>query len=398
MKLIIHIGTAKTGTTSIQLFLYQNQDLLRENGYHFLQNVGKKNNRELAAYCMNDYKNYNFFRTGNISTKEDKEIFKKNLVKKLKEEILSLPESVHTVIVTSEHFHSRTKTEEEVKNLYILMAPYFTDIKIVCYIREQIKMCTSLYSTAIKSGNNPLFADFLKKCTPDNIYYNYSDMLLNWEKVFGRKAIDVSLFEKKEFLNHDLLDDFIAKINPELISILDKNISVENESLTYPGQILGKAINQIYPKKTKFDKSIERSRRRCQKIIYQKCKGTGEQASLEEQKRIYNSFTESNEALRKKYFPNKEILFQPPYIEPEIDKTINDNFIDILVDVLTIAKEDNRKIAIPVRYASVLQDAATRLEEESPEVSLKLMSLAHKIRPTDHTIKQKLKEYRRLSH
>ena len=395
MKAIIHIGTEKTGTTSIQEFLYQNQNLLREKGYHFIQSAGKKNHRQLVAYCLNDYRNDEFFKINKINTGEEKKRFKEDLLNKFEEEILSLPESIHTVIISSEHFHSRTKTEEEVKNAHTLLSPYFTDIKIVCYVREQVKMCTSLYSTAIKAGNNPLFDDFLKKCAPKNIYYNYSDMLFNWEKAFGREAIDVSLFEKKEFLNHDLLDDFIAKIDLDLVGILDKNISIENESLTYPGQILGKAINQVFSQKTKFDK-VKKIRKKCQKIIYQKCKGTGEQASLEEQKRIYDLFFESNEALRKKYFPGKEILFQAPSIEPEVDKTINDSFIDVLADILTLAKEDDREIAIPVRYASVLRDAAIKLEKESPELSLKLMSLAHKIRPSGHFIKQKLEEYKQL--
>ena len=71
-------------------------------------------------------------------------------------------------------------------------------------------------------------------------------MLSNWEAAFGLESLNVSIFSKDEFLNYDLLDDFTAKIESALVGKLDKTISIENESLSYPGQVLGIAVMDIF--------------------------------------------------------------------------------------------------------------------------------------------------------
>ena len=50
MKLLIHIGTPKTGTTSIQAFLSSNRELQMANGFHYSRSLGEKNQRRIAIY------------------------------------------------------------------------------------------------------------------------------------------------------------------------------------------------------------------------------------------------------------------------------------------------------------------------------------------------------------
>ncbi len=42
MNLIVHIGTPKTGTTTIQEMLFESREILKSKGFHFLQCAGKK--------------------------------------------------------------------------------------------------------------------------------------------------------------------------------------------------------------------------------------------------------------------------------------------------------------------------------------------------------------------
>ena len=53
MKAVIHIGTEKTGTTTLQEFLHLNRANLKNQGIAYLQSPGERNNRKLATYCMN---------------------------------------------------------------------------------------------------------------------------------------------------------------------------------------------------------------------------------------------------------------------------------------------------------------------------------------------------------
>ena len=168
MKAIVHIGTEKTGTTSIQNFLYKNRKKLRGGGYHFLQSAGKTNNRALPAYCVDNDRIDDFYPQLGITTLEDRLTHERAFIREFEHELATLPKHIHTVVISSEHFHSRIITEAEMDNVHALLTTYFDDIQIVCYLRDQITTCTSYYSTVLKSGDPSSFADFIQHCKPQN--------------------------------------------------------------------------------------------------------------------------------------------------------------------------------------------------------------------------------------
>ena len=397
----MHIGTEKTGTTSIQEFLYQNQKQLIDSGHYFIQSAGAKKNRALPAYCMRDDKYDDFFRNQEITTSHQKNEFKRDFLNRFQNEIESVPSQIHTVIISSEHFHSRINTQDEVDNVYQLLSSYFSDLKIICYLRDQVSTCMSFYSTAIKSGNRPSFGKFVLNCNAKNIYYNYSEMLSNWERVFGLESLNVSVFSPEEFLNGDLLDDFTAKLDPALVGRLDKKILIENESLSYAGQVLGIAVNSVFPSSAQ-EADVTAMRNKCHKIIYDRCKGKGEQPSFDEQQRIYAEFADSNEKVRQKFFPDKPVLFPPILKEAETNKTIDIGFIDALSGIFDVIVEGKATSALPAiraiglsdSYADIFRNAALKIEKEDLKLAFELMNLAHEIRPAGPIIKQKLDEYR----
>lgn len=399
MKAIVHIGIEKTGTTSIQEYLYQNQKQLKDNGFYFIQSAGKRNNWALPFYCMSDDKyDYCFnhepiLKNKGITSLKRINKFKHVFINNFQNEIKSIQNGIHTVIISSEHFHSRTNTQEEVDNVYELLSSVFSEIKIVCYLREQVATRTSSYSRAIWSGGSLSIDDFIQQCKPENIYFNYYEMLMNWERSFGLESLDVSLFDPNQFLNGDLLDDFTAKINPNLVGTLNKNISTENESLNYAGQVLGKAINKVFPRYIERD-GLNSVRAKCEEIVYRECKGKGEQPSLDIQDKIFSEFSESNERLRQKFFPEMNTIFKPRSDETLSNKIIDDGLVDILSSIFNVVIEDGKGIILPDRYANLFRDTALKIEKDDLKSAFELMSLAHKIRPSDRFIKQKLEEYR----
>lgn len=50
MKCILHIGTAKTGTTLLQNWIYDNKVEFSKSGIYISENLGKTNNRLIPAY------------------------------------------------------------------------------------------------------------------------------------------------------------------------------------------------------------------------------------------------------------------------------------------------------------------------------------------------------------
>ena len=426
MKAIVHIGTEKTGTTSIQRYLYQNRGKLKGAGFHFLQSAGKRNNQALPAYCLDEHRRDDYFRNRGIQTLEQRQEFNRLFIKAFDSEIRGLPQHITTVIMSSEHFHSRIRTEAELDNLSKLLTPYFDEIKIVCYLREQATTCKSYYSTHLKSGGTQSFSEFLERCRPENTYFNYYEMLANWERGFGFESLDVSLFLQDRFLNGDLLDDFTAKIDAALVGELDKPRAVENESLTPFGQALARAVNIIFPWDTVMpDEGIIRGR--CHKVIARGLPGSGQLPSVEARSSIYDSFIESNAIVQRKFFPAVPLLFAPPdgLVVPEavIDGVEFDVLIAVLkliakdqfaagdyVRVCTIffscineitnlvSNQDDKKInsglaVFSKKEAYILRDLALRIERRDVRLALALMKLADRIGSDVPGITGKLSEY-----
>lgn len=385
----------KTGSTSIQEYLYLNEKKLCESGFYYFQGCDSRNSRVLAAYCTSEHKRDDYLGARGITSLKEKLEFKRDFLKSFRKEMALIPKKVHTVIISSEHLHSRVNTSAEVNNVYELLSSFFSKMKIVCYLREQLEACVSLYSTAIKNGKNIPFDDFLLTCKPENVYFNYYNMLSNWEKSFGLESLDVSLFDSELFVNGDLLDDFTAKINPALIGVLNKNITTENESLTYVGQVLGKAINEVFSGGIGMN-GVNPALIKCHEIIYRNYKGKGESASINARNEIYNKFTESNEKIRKKYFPERKVLFKLLIKETRVSKAIDDKFIDVLSSLIKLTTNECSNMTLSDRYADIFRDAALMVEKDNPKMAYELMGLALKIRPSGPFIKQKLEEYRQL--
>jgi hypothetical protein len=410
--------------------LYLNRGKLKGAGFHFLQCAGKQNNQALPAYCLDEKRPDDYFRNQGIQTLKQRQEFKRQFIKAFDSEIRGLPQHVTTVIMSSEHFHSRLRTEEELDNLSKLLTPYFDEIKIVCYLREQATTCKSYYSTHLKSGGTESFSEFLGRCRPENAYFNYHEMLANWERCFGFESLDVSLFLQKRFLNGDLLDDFTAKIDAALVGELNKPSEVENESLTPFGQALARAVNIIFPLRTVMpDEGIIRDR--CKKIIMQRLSGSGQLPSVEARTSIYDSFIESNALVQRNFFPTVRSLFAPPDELVAAEAVIDGVDFDVLIAVLDLIAKHGRAEFLAGDYARVctiffscineitnlvsneddkskgsgrtifsekeafiLRDLALRAERRDVGLALTLMKLADRIVSDVPGISEKLSEYR----
>ncbi len=424
----MHIGTEKTGTTSIQKFLYQNRRKLRSHGYHFVQSPGKMNNQALPAICIRDEKMDDFFRNLGIETIEQRDAYRRHFTAEFEAELAGLPDAVHTVLISSEHFHSRIRTEGEMDNVHAFLSRYFDDIKIVCYLREQGVTCSSYYSTSLKSGGPSSFGDFMLRCTPSNYYFNYLDMLANWERCFGFDALDVSLFGRQHFERGDLLEDFAKKINPALVGNLNTAIQVENESLSPAGQAIMRAVNMVYPGRT-ARAEVAPIREKCRKLIYDKLRGSGQRLPLTNHLQIFDSFRESNEELRRKFFPDVETIFEEPTEASSVDTRLPEDFVDVQMAVLNVLRKDGRgivtteeiaqflsalgrsideivnpdesgqdgarEVALTRQDARILKRAAQGYEKRNPEMAYLLLRLSEKADGTIPGIHHKLEQYER---
>ncbi|NND69866.1 MAG: hypothetical protein HKN19_19910, partial [Halioglobus sp.] len=359
---------------------------------------------------------------------EQRDAYRREFTAEFEAELQGLPASVHTVLISSEHFHSRIRTEEEMDNVHAFFSRYFDDIKIVCYLREQGVTCSSYYSTSLKSGGPISFEDFMLRCAPTNYYFNYLDMLANWERCFGFDALDVALFSREHWERGDLLEDFAKKISPDLVGKLDTSIQAENESLSPAGQALMRAVNMVFPGRT-ARAEVDPIRDKCRKLIYDKLRGPGQRLQLSSHLHVFDSFRESNEALRKKFFPDVEVIFPEPTEAGGVDASLPDAFVDVQIAVLNVLRKDGKGIVTPDEItdfitalgrsineivnpgeanmeeakdvaltrqdARILKRAAQGYEKRNPEMAYQLLSLSEKADATIPGIHHKLEQYQR---
>src|SRR5690606_33929949 len=147
MKIFLHIGIEKTGTTTIQDFLTANEKTLRQRGTGISRSLGSANNLLLAAYAMRHDRFNSVHVRRNLDVPDDRLVFEKRIAEDFVREVNDLPSQVQTLVLSNEHCHSNLIHSQEVEKLRELLGRVSEDITVIVYLRRQIDVCVSHYST-----------------------------------------------------------------------------------------------------------------------------------------------------------------------------------------------------------------------------------------------------------
>lgn len=247
MRCVLHIGTEKTGSTTIQDFLHANTLQLLAQGVGLCKAAGAPNNRRLAAYFSRQPDDY--WRTHHLRTAADHARHFGGFLDGLRAEFARLAETCHSVVISAEHFHSRLRHPEDIAALRDFLLSCFDEVQVLVYLREQSELARSLYSTAMRSGlSNPPETMF-DRIDPDDPYYNYDLFLSKWADVFGQGAIRAVLFDRAEFAGGDIRRDVVRRMLPGVdADRLDFSRPPANEALGLIRLELLRRINASLPR------------------------------------------------------------------------------------------------------------------------------------------------------
>lgn len=306
MKLSLHIGTPKSGTSTIQRFLKQNRALLQENGVHVPQSLGKGNHRRLAAAFLNDDIVDYLFRRLNLQDRADRIAAKRQWKADLRTEIEAQPCS--HVVMSSEHLQSGLHEPEAIRALSDYLQPLFSDIHIILYIRDPLDTVVSLYSTGVKSGSTRAGIPL----PPPNYWanvVNHKATIQRWQANLAPAKLKVRLFQKDDFVKGDLLADFISAAElPELDYKRPKRV---NESLDRLGLGLLRRLNKDIPMVLPNGK-VNPHRGNIKTVFEAHFNGGAPFLPSAEAVATYDTaFADSNDWVRQTFFPDREHLFPP---------------------------------------------------------------------------------------
>jgi hypothetical protein len=206
MKLTLHIGTHKTGTTALQQFLFANREALIAHGFHYATLPHKVRDANAVANALNvgDMRAVQAFLTNNVA--------------------LARRRDVGTLLVSAENFYamsvqdamqrrqiSTNAIERDrvlIEALYSLLPKELTTFQVVCYFRRPDRYAESLYSQHVKRGTifDGTFPEFLPIMEPA---LSYSRYIRVWSDVFGKENCNVRLYES---VARDIVNDFGSNI------------------------------------------------------------------------------------------------------------------------------------------------------------------------------------------
>lgn len=397
MKLYLHIGTEKTGTTFLQKFLYENRNRLSDQGVFLSKFLSTPNNRSLVHY-FSDQKDDYWARNG-IKNLEDKARHYEGFLEGLTKEICSAEHTHDIMLITSEHFHSRLVDEASIHNLAEFLSNLFREVEVICYLREQSAVRKSLYSTNLKGRGTQAYASFNADADENSTYYNYYNLVARWSNVFGIKAMKLRLYDRDQFEGNDLRADFLSLLGDEINpSALDFEVSSANESLSFLQAEAFRAINENCQRYLE-DGGFNPVNIQLKKAAYSTSALKQGEISDPVQVRFFERFKESNERLFREFLPGTPPFHEPTVSAPQYDKK-EFSLNDLAAIVYSLFSEVTRSIdtvTLQDKDASMLRDIALKYERNdalSKDDAINLMGLAARARPNGSVIRKMLKNWR----
>ncbi|MGK7954727.1 MAG: hypothetical protein AB4063_05635 [Crocosphaera sp.] len=224
-KIILHIGPPKTGSTSIQTLLSNNQHRLASKGLLYpltgrsdeqkhdvainsqirVKIGGRLVSHELLAWSL----------MGRIEN-FDEEYYWNKLLLEINES------SAHTIILSAEQFAHFSKPN--IERVAEFLKTY--QVQIVTYKRDLLLHALSAYTQSVKQGRS--FGSFRKfiEGNAEGIF-SFSQKVSIWENIFGKNNLVIKSFDQfKE--KQELELDFLKLISVNSESIISK-IKIEEK-------------------------------------------------------------------------------------------------------------------------------------------------------------------------
>ncbi|EPS8491152.1 hypothetical protein ACVH8G_001789 [Campylobacter jejuni] len=245
----IHIGTPKTGTTSIQKFLTLNREILKANGYYYPNAFDEKEYwyLEKMIKVINDHKILDFYQFHDVLNNDGELLLKFN---NLKNEINSLEKDYKIILSSEGLYHQLSKKKEIYLLKKILLFLGFQEIFIIVYFRDPSDMLWNLYTTYVKNHTpTKLHIEPAEINSEGRHLCDYRKCLENYIEIFGISNVLVNIYDPNYLYGKNIIFDFLKQINynGDTSSFIIPNF--QNISLNYQGvkffEILNKELSLL---------------------------------------------------------------------------------------------------------------------------------------------------------
>lgn len=230
--LVLHIGTGKTGTSSVQALLHRNRELLSQAGYLYPRSPGTTRQARFSLMLKSDdeiLRDPARRRFGVTDPAKFRARFPRRLEREMREAGLS------RVIISDEGLYS--SSAEVLHRLRAFTDKVADSVRVVVYLRRQDDHLISLYQQVVKQGEVRRLSDWLHQQDLANTFdYDYHRRLRMWQELLAPAEIVVRRFERDHFVDGSLYQDFLSAAGiavrlEDLVEIDARNESLDAESV-----------------------------------------------------------------------------------------------------------------------------------------------------------------------
>lgn len=311
MEAVVHIGMPKTGSTTIQEFLRLNAQALERQGFLYRRyrprEVLQGEYLTLAWHALgrqfdDPLRRKRFHTETPAQMAADVAAFEKWFTAQ------TARTTAKVWLVSSEMLTAAIRNNRAgIEAVHHWFSTHFSRVTYVLYLRRQDLWLASSYSQQLRNGMTLTFDQYMRRARGRD----YHRLASVWTAVAGGDALKLRLLEPGALVGGDLIDDFCdaAGIDPTGLA----RPATLNESFSRPAAAVVRRMNLITAKFLPRHSTASRAIRKLGRTVAQTLlRGEKFAPTPRQRNRVLARVAESNDALRREYFPERATLFEPP--------------------------------------------------------------------------------------
>lgn len=386
--LYIHIGTSKTGTTTIQTYCGINREQLKSKGvlfpimpYHYDRITENRNGHFLYAMI---------YENGVRNKEKEEQVLKQEL-----DYIVDCFKDYDNVLLSEESIWWATATRK--KGLWKYLQEHSQQnnyqVKIIVYLRRQDQFMMSRYNQILKTdtgGGTQRFYEYFKdmngkyKCV-----MNYRQRLDYMAKFFPKENIVVKRFDRSYFYNGDLNADFLHILGVEIDDTFAELPKDENLGISVQSGELKRVLNRLGTMTFAENQKLLQMLNECEVLLP---KSEVSIMTTEHIEKFMKKFIDDNESIAVDYIGDGKPMFNYDYKQKPVwsyeDKNYHEEVILFFAKAIGSVYKENKKLK---KENERLNNNIEKINKQIENINQKLNKEKSYSRETRYLLKHPIK-------
>lgn len=388
--LYLHIGTSKTGTTTIQTYCGINREQLKSKGvlfpimpYHYDRITENRNGHFLYAMI---------YENGVRNKEKEKQVLKQEL-----DYIVDCFKDYDNVLLSEESIWWATATRR--KGLWKYLQEHSQQnnyqVKIIVYLRRQDQFMMSRYNQIIKTdtgGGTQRFYEYFKdmngkyKCV-----MNYRQRLDYMAKFFPKENIVVKRFDRSYFYNGDLNADFLHILGVEIDDTFAELSKDENLGISVQSGELKRVLNRLGTMTFAENQKLLQMLNECEVLLPKREVSI---MTTEHIEKFMKKFIDDNESIAVDYIGDGKPMFNYDYKQKPVwsyeDKNYHEEVILFFAKAIDSVYKENIQLK---KENERLNNNIEKINKQIENINQKLNKEKSYSRETRYLLKHPIKSF-----